>query len=212
MREIRFDSAFMFAYSERDLTFAAKKLPDDVSEATKKQRLAEIVALQEKISTEVFAAHIGRRRARARARARASATRRSLSKPRTDGFKSVILPAGVGEIGGLVDVVIARATMATLFAGDVVEAKRPYPHPGYGRLQIRGSSVRASLRQARAHAGLHAARTDAQATSRSARIGQKIGPRSNSHARTPKPVPLPKLLAIPIGTMIAGMMLTTGRM
>jgi DNA-directed RNA polymerase specialized sigma24 family protein len=30
MREIRFDSAFMFAYSERDLTFAAKKLPDDV--------------------------------------------------------------------------------------------------------------------------------------------------------------------------------------
>src|SRR5688572_6890013 len=59
MREIRFDSAFMFAYSERDLTFAAKKLPDDISEATKKKRLAEIVARQEKISADVFAAHVG---------------------------------------------------------------------------------------------------------------------------------------------------------
>ena len=36
---------------------------------------------------------------------------------RTDGFKSVILPAGVGAIGELVDVTIERATMATLFAG-----------------------------------------------------------------------------------------------
>ena len=35
---------------------------------------------------------------------------------RTDGFKTVILPAGVGAVGGLVDVTIARATMATLFA------------------------------------------------------------------------------------------------
>ena len=35
---------------------------------------------------------------------------------RTDGFKTVILPAGVGAIGELVDVTISRATMATLFA------------------------------------------------------------------------------------------------
>ena len=35
---------------------------------------------------------------------------------RTDGFKTVILPAGVGAPGELVDVTIARATMATLFA------------------------------------------------------------------------------------------------
>ena len=61
MRELRFDSAFMFAYSERDLTFAAKKLPDDVTPAIKQRRLAEIVALQETISGEVFAAHVGRR-------------------------------------------------------------------------------------------------------------------------------------------------------
>jgi len=114
MRELRFDSAFMFAYSERDLTFAAKKLPDDVTEAVKKQRLAQIVALQETISAEVFAAHVGRNE-------RVLVTGPSKRDPaqligRTDGFKSVILPSGVGAVGTLVDVTIARATMATLFA------------------------------------------------------------------------------------------------
>ena len=113
MRELRFDSAFMFAYSERDLTFAAKKLVDDIPEATKKRRLTEIIALQEAISAEVFAAHVGRRE-------RVLVHGPSKRDPaqlmgRTDGFKTVILPAGVGAVGELVDVTIARATMATLF-------------------------------------------------------------------------------------------------
>jgi tRNA-2-methylthio-N6-dimethylallyladenosine synthase len=113
MREIRFDSAFMFAYSERDLTFAAKKLPDDVPPEVKKARLADIVALQEKISADVFASQVGRHE-------RVLVTGPSKRDPnqligRTDGFKSVILPAGVGEVGGFVDVTIERATMATLF-------------------------------------------------------------------------------------------------
>ena len=115
MRELRFDSAFMFAYSERDLTFAAKKLPDDVAPAEKQRRLSEIVTLQEQISAEVFAAHVGRRE-------RVLVHGPSKRDPaqlmgRTDGFKTVILPAGVGAIGELVDVTIERATMATLFAG-----------------------------------------------------------------------------------------------
>ena len=113
MREVRFDSAFMFAYSERDLTLAAKKLPDDVTPALKKRRLHEIVALQETISGEVFAAHVGRHE-------RVLVHGPSKRDPaqlmgRTDGFKSVILPAGIGAIGELVDVTITRATMATLF-------------------------------------------------------------------------------------------------
>ena len=114
MREIRFDSAFMFAYSERDLTFAAKKLPDDISPAHKQRRLAEIVALQETISTEVFAAHVGRRE---RVLVTGPSKRDAAQLiGRTDGFKSVILPAGLGAVGELVDVTIRRATMATLFA------------------------------------------------------------------------------------------------
>ena len=115
MRELRFDSAFMFAYSERDLTFAAKKLPDDIAPAEKQRRLSEIVQLQEQISAEVFAAHVGRRE-------RVLVHGPSKRDPaqlmgRTDGFKTVILPAGVGAVGALVDVTIARATMATLIAG-----------------------------------------------------------------------------------------------
>jgi tRNA-2-methylthio-N6-dimethylallyladenosine synthase len=114
MRELRFDSAFMFAYSERDLTFAAKKLPDNVTPEIKARRLTEIVGLQEKISAEVFAAHVGRRE-------RVLVTGPSKRDPnqlvgRSDGFKSVILPAGIGALGELVDVTITRATMATLFA------------------------------------------------------------------------------------------------
>jgi len=114
MRELRFDSAFMFAYSERDLTFAAKKLPDDIAPAVKQRRLSEIVQLQERISAEVFAAHVGRRQ-------RVLVHGPSKRDPaqlmgRTDGFKTVILPAGVGAIGELVDVTIERATMATLIA------------------------------------------------------------------------------------------------
>jgi tRNA-2-methylthio-N6-dimethylallyladenosine synthase len=115
MAEVRFDSAFMFAYSERDLTFAAKKLPDDVAPELKKRRLSEIIALQERISAEVFQAHVGRRE-------RVLVHGPSKRDPaqlmgRTDGFKTVILPAGVGAVGALVDVTVTRATMATLFAG-----------------------------------------------------------------------------------------------
>jgi len=114
MRELRFDSAFMFAYSERDLTFAAKKLPDDITPSIKQRRLSEIVQLQERISGEVFAAHDGRAE-------RVLVTGPSKRDPnqlvgRSDGFKSVILPTGLGAVGELVDVTIARATMATLFA------------------------------------------------------------------------------------------------
>lgn len=114
MREIGFDSAFMFAYSERDVTYAAKKLPDDVTPAVKKRRLAEIVALQERISAEKFTAMIGRTE-------KVLVHGPSKRDPeqmmgRTDGFKSVILPRGVGSLGEVVEVKIARATMATLFA------------------------------------------------------------------------------------------------
>jgi tRNA-2-methylthio-N6-dimethylallyladenosine synthase len=114
MRDIAFDSAFMFAYSERDLTFAAKKLPDDVPPTEKQQRLAEIVALQEQISARVFAAQVGRReRVLVHGRSKRDAAQ---LMGRTDTFKTVILPPGIGAIGEFVDVTIRRATMATLFA------------------------------------------------------------------------------------------------
>ncbi len=113
MREIRFDSAFMFAYSERDLTYAAKKIPDDVPEEVKKRRLSEIIALQETISAEVFAAQVGK----VEEVLIHSTSRRSDEQVvgRTDGFKSVILPRQCGGPGDLVRARITGSTMATLF-------------------------------------------------------------------------------------------------
>ncbi len=59
MEEIRFDSAFMFKYSEREGTLAAKKMPDDVAEEIKGERLQKIIKLQERISAEINAQCVG---------------------------------------------------------------------------------------------------------------------------------------------------------
>ena len=52
MREVGYDSAFMFKYSERPGTYASKHLPDDVSEEEKIRRLNELIALQTEISAQ----------------------------------------------------------------------------------------------------------------------------------------------------------------
>lgn len=49
MREVQFDFAFMFKYSERPGTYAADHLPDDIPEEVKSRRLQEIIHLQGKI-------------------------------------------------------------------------------------------------------------------------------------------------------------------
>ena len=52
MREVGYDSAFMFKYSERPGTYASKHLPDDVPEDVKIRRLNELIALQTQLSAE----------------------------------------------------------------------------------------------------------------------------------------------------------------
>jgi tRNA-2-methylthio-N6-dimethylallyladenosine synthase len=52
MREVGYDSAFMFKYSERPGTYAAKHLPDDVPEPEKIRRLNELIALQTELSAQ----------------------------------------------------------------------------------------------------------------------------------------------------------------
>ena len=113
MRELRFDFAFMFSYSEREMTYAARHLADDVLAEVKKQRLREIVALQETISAEVNADQVGRRE---RVLVHAP-SRRSDEQllARTDGFKAVVMPKGDLRPGDFAEVLIERSTMATLF-------------------------------------------------------------------------------------------------
>ena len=60
MREVGYDSAFMFKYSERPGTYASKHLPDDVPEEVKIRRLNELIALQNEMSAERNAAQVGK--------------------------------------------------------------------------------------------------------------------------------------------------------
>ncbi len=60
MREAAFDNAFMFKYSEREGTYAAKHLPDDVPEEVKSRRLAEAINLQLELSLESNRRDIGK--------------------------------------------------------------------------------------------------------------------------------------------------------
>jgi tRNA-2-methylthio-N6-dimethylallyladenosine synthase len=59
MREVRYDHAYMFKYSERPQTYAARKLEDDVPEDTKQRRLEEIIELQNEHSKQSNEAEIG---------------------------------------------------------------------------------------------------------------------------------------------------------
>lgn len=60
MEEVKFDFAYMFAYSERPGTLAARKYKDDVSEGIKKRRLQQVIALQQKHSAERIKKQVGK--------------------------------------------------------------------------------------------------------------------------------------------------------
>jgi tRNA-2-methylthio-N6-dimethylallyladenosine synthase len=112
--ELRFDGAFTFAYSERAGTAAARKLPDDVPAEVKQRRLAEVIAVQQRITAEILAAQIGRRERILIEHPSRRAADELMG--RTDTFRPVIVPAAPGLASGtLVDVTITSATPATLF-------------------------------------------------------------------------------------------------
>src|SRR5580765_5759232 len=89
-------------------------MPDTVPAETKQRRLAEVIARQQKITGEIMAAQIGKRECvLVEQRSKRSAAE---LMARTDAFRTVIVPAAPGVApGALVDVTIARATIATLF-------------------------------------------------------------------------------------------------
>jgi len=118
LRELRFDNAFTFAYSERAHTLASRTMADDVPAEVKQQRLAQVIDVQRQITGEIHAAQVGRRERVLLE----TASRRSAHEllGRTDSFRSVIVPAGpTATLGALLDVKIERANPATLFASVV---------------------------------------------------------------------------------------------
>ena len=112
MREVGYDSAFMFKYSERPGTYASKHLPDDVPEEVKIRRLNEIIALQNELSAEANRKCIGNTY---------DILIEGISKRsrdelfgRTGQNKVVVVPRGDLRIGQTVSVVITESSSATL--------------------------------------------------------------------------------------------------
>ncbi|GHT55566.1 tRNA-2-methylthio-N(6)-dimethylallyladenosine synthase [Bacteroidia bacterium] len=113
MREVNFDAAFMFKYSERPGTYASKHLPDDVQEAVKIRRLNEIIAQQLQSSLLRNKADIGKQ-FEVLVEGFSKRSREKLFG-RTSQNKVVIFDKGSHRVGDLVQVVIVDASAATLF-------------------------------------------------------------------------------------------------
>lgn len=112
MREVGFDSAFMFKYSERPGTFAAKHLPDNIAEDEKVRRLNEIIALQLELSLESNRRNVGKTfEVLVEGRSKRSADDMC---GRTSQNKLVVFPKESAKIGDLVQVHIDEASAATL--------------------------------------------------------------------------------------------------
>ena len=112
MREVGFDTAFMFKYSERPGTYAQKHLPDNVSEEVKIRRLNEIIALQNELSLQSNKKEVGKS---------VEVLVEGYSKRshddmygRTSGYKTVVFPREGRHIGEVVNVHILDASAATL--------------------------------------------------------------------------------------------------
>jgi len=121
MREVGFDSAFMFKYSERPGTYAAKHLPDNVPEAEKTRRLEEIIALQLELSLTRNREEVGKTR-EVIAEGFSKRSREQLFG-RTSQSKVVIFDKGSYRIGDRINVKITKASAATLFG----ETQTPAP-------------------------------------------------------------------------------------
>ena len=118
MREVGFDTAFMFKYSERPGTYAQKHLPDNISEEEKVRRLNEIIALQNELSLASNRREIGKT---------VEVLVEGFSKRsqedmfgRTSQYKTVVFPRAGRHIGELVQVRVLEATAASL-RGEIVE-------------------------------------------------------------------------------------------
>ena len=110
--EVCFDTAFMFYYSERPGTLAARKYPDDVDLETKTRRLNEIIALQNKMSLKSYKKDIGKR-------FRVLVEGPSKKNPeelcgRASNNKMCVFPDTCHKAGDYVDVEVVNCTSATL--------------------------------------------------------------------------------------------------
>ena len=117
MREVGYDSAFMFKYSERPGTYASKHLPDNVAEDVKISRLNEMIALQTQLSAESNRREEGRV-VEVLVEGHSKRSREQLCG-RTQQNKMVVFDKGNHHIGDKVMVRITSSTSATLIGEEV---------------------------------------------------------------------------------------------
>lgn len=117
MNKVRFDYAYMFAYSERPGTLAQKKYKDDVPEQTKKERLQEIIKLQMQHSSENIKNGLGKvHRVLIEGFSKKSAEK---LYGRNSQNVVVVFPKGNYNKGEYVNVLVKEVTPATML-GEVV--------------------------------------------------------------------------------------------
>lgn len=117
MREVGFDSAFMFKYSERPGTYASKNLPDDVPEEVKIERLNRMIALQNELSAESNRRDVGKT-FEVLAEGVSKRSREQLFG-RTSQNKVVVFPRGTHHTGDLLTVKIIDSSSATLIGEEI---------------------------------------------------------------------------------------------
>ncbi len=118
MREVHFDSAFMFKYSERPGTYAAKHLPDDVPEEVKLRRLNEVIQLQNDLSAQSNLRDVGKE-FDVLVEGYSKRSRQQLCG-RTEQGKMVVFDKGGHHPSEIVRVRITSSTAATLI-GELVK-------------------------------------------------------------------------------------------
>ncbi|MBQ3749771.1 MAG: tRNA (N6-isopentenyl adenosine(37)-C2)-methylthiotransferase MiaB [Bacteroidales bacterium] len=114
MREVGYEYAYMFKYSERGGTMSAKRFQDDIPDEEKTRRLEEIIALQGELSLESNRRDIGK----TFQVLIEGSSKRSANQlyGRNSQNKVIIFPRGNHKIGDYIDVTVKDCTAATLFA------------------------------------------------------------------------------------------------
>jgi len=112
MEAVHYDQAFMFQYSQRPGTLAARHYPDDIPEEVKTRRLAEVIALQNRLSLQSNRADVGKV---FEVLAEGVSKRSSLAFfGRITTNKVCVFPRGNSAIGDYVQVLVTSCTAATL--------------------------------------------------------------------------------------------------
>lgn len=112
MRMARFDSAFMFKYSERPGTLASREMPDNIPEEVKIDRLNRMIALQNELSAESNRRDIGKEFEVLVEGVSKRSTQQWIG--RTQQNKTCVFPRGDFRVGDLVKVRVTGSSSATL--------------------------------------------------------------------------------------------------